>query len=136
MTEACWCELQLEHFSCLGIDPASNVVAVAQQRDCRWCQGYWPESAVDLDEQFEIIICMNVVAHVDEPLAFLRACTEQLSSTGRLLIQPSQARMFENGEFGYGLPRAFVFFQYTVNDQARSTGRTEAHRELSCRHSR
>ena len=92
-------ELQLEHFSCLGIDPASNVVAVAQQEGLPVRQGYWPESAVDLDEQFEIIICMNVVAHVDEPLAFLRSCTERLSSTGRLLIQPSQARMFENGEF-------------------------------------
>lgn len=92
-------ELQLQGFSCLGIDPASNVVVAAQQEGLPVRQGYWPEAAADLDEQFEAIICMNVLAHVDEPLAFLRACTKRLSPTGRLLIQPSQARMFDHGEF-------------------------------------
>ena len=92
-------ELQLQGFSCLGIDPASNVVATAQQEGLPVRQGYWPEAAADLDEQFEAIICMNVLAHVDEPLAFLRACTKRLNPTGRLLIQPSQARMFDHGEF-------------------------------------
>jgi hypothetical protein len=42
---------------------------------------------------------MNVLAHVDDPLAFLQACASRLAPGGVVIVQPSQARMFDNGEF-------------------------------------
>lgn len=91
--------MQDQGFSCLGIDPAKNIVDEARKKGLPIQLGYWPEAANDVKGQFDAIIGMNVLAHVDKPLDFLRGCKEKLAPGGVVIIQPSQARMFENGEF-------------------------------------
>jgi SAM-dependent methyltransferase len=88
-----------ENFDCTGIDPAKNIVKKAQADDLPIILGYWPNEAKKLSDQYDAIVCMNVLAHVDNPLDFLIACENKLTEDGVILIQPSQARMFENGEF-------------------------------------
>jgi SAM-dependent methyltransferase len=91
--------LAARHFDVAGVDPARNIVDLAKARGLPITCGYWPEAQNDIQGKFDVIICMNVVAHVDDPGNFVSACESRLRPGGVLIIQPSQARMFENGEF-------------------------------------
>ena len=91
--------LMARHFDVVGVDPARNIVDLAKARGLPITCGYWPDVQNEIDGKFDVIICMNVVAHVDDPRSFVSACLGRLNPGGVLIIQPSQARMFENGEF-------------------------------------
>ncbi len=92
-------EMQAVGIDCVGVDPAHNIVEKARSEDLPIVCGYWPSASDQLPGQFDAIVCMNVVAHVDDPQAFIKACHAKLKPGGVLLIQPSQARMFGNYEF-------------------------------------
>ena len=92
-------EMQSVGLSCVGVDPAQNIVEQAQKNGLPIICGYWPQAGAQIDGYFDAIICMNVVAHVDEPYEFLLECQRKLAKGGVIIVQPSQARMFENGEF-------------------------------------
>lgn len=92
-------EMQAAGLTCVGVDPASNIVAKAQADGLPIVLGYWPQAAAQVDGLFDAMVCMNVVAHVDDPLAFLVGCKQKLAPNGVVMVQPSQARMFANGEF-------------------------------------
>jgi len=91
--------LRAADLDCIGIDPAANIVAGAQAEGLPVRLGWWPAAAAGLDGTYDAIVCMNVLAHVDDPLAFLKACASRLAPGGVVIVQPSQARMFDNGEF-------------------------------------
>lgn len=91
--------MQSQGLKCVGLDPAKNIVDQARQQGLPLELGYWPEAADKIEGTFDAIIGMNVLAHVDTPLDFLMACKKKLAANGIVLIQPSQARMIENGEF-------------------------------------
>lgn len=91
--------LQKQGVRCLGVDPAENIVIKAKAAGLPITCGYWPQAAEAIDEEFDAIVCMNVLAHVDDPFNFLAACKQKLKKEGMIIIQASQARMFENGEF-------------------------------------
>jgi SAM-dependent methyltransferase len=86
-------------FDAVGIDPAKNVVIDAQMKGRNVIEGYWPQDAKRIERGFDAIICMNVLAHVDNPKEFLTGCKEYLNGDGIVIVQPSQARMFGNNEF-------------------------------------
>lgn len=92
-------EMKSVGLECVGIDPAVNIVKKAQAEGLPILCGYWPQVGLQLDQNFDAIICMNVVAHVDDPLSFLVGCKQKLAPDGIIIVQPSQARMFENCEF-------------------------------------
>lgn len=48
---------------------------------------------------FDIVVAMNVLGHVSDPLEFLELCKAVLAPGGRIYVQTSQARMVENAEF-------------------------------------
>lgn len=83
----------------IGIDPAKNIVNSALERKINIVCGYWPQDSKKIQGKFDVIICMNVLAHVDSPQEFLLGCKNKLNEDGVVLIQPSQARMFGNYEF-------------------------------------
>jgi SAM-dependent methyltransferase len=82
-----------------GIDPATNLVNAARGIGLPVIEGYWPNDADRLEGHFDTIICMNVLAHVDNPKAFLAQCSKSLAPGGVIIVQPSQVRMFQNFEF-------------------------------------
>lgn len=92
-------EMQRVGLDCIGIDPAENITKMAQEAGLPILCGYWPQIADRVEGLFNAIICMNVVAHVDNPLQFLIGCRKKLSLDGVVMVQPSQARMFEHSEF-------------------------------------
>ena len=115
--------LQMRNFECVGVDPAVNIVDAARAEGLPIHCGYWPEFASSLDGEFDDIICMNVVAHVDDPLAFLSGCKTKLAIDGILLVQPSQARMFENCEFDTIYHEHLSFFNTnSMSELARRAG--------------
>lgn len=92
-------EMQAAGIDCVGVDPARNIVEKAKAEGLPIVCGYWPSVADEVPGQFDAIVCMNVVAHVDDPKAFVGACRDKLKPGGAVLIQPSQVRMFGNHEF-------------------------------------
>ncbi len=92
-------EMMAKGIDCVGVDPARNIVDQARADGLPIVCGYWPSASDQINGQFDAIVCMNVVAHVEDPLAFIKACKAKLKPGGVLLIQPSQARMFGNFEF-------------------------------------
>lgn len=88
----------------IGIEPAENIVEIARENGICTAQGFWNEKTVDAlmsgnRIKFDIIIAMNVLAHVVDPLTFLQLCKRVLAPGGRIYVQTSQAKMIERGEF-------------------------------------
>jgi SAM-dependent methyltransferase len=110
-------------FDATGVDPARNIVETAQAQGLPIECGYWPQAASKVAGGFDAIVCMNVVAHVDDPAAFIGACRDKLNPGGCLLVQPSQARMFGNGEFDTCYHEHISFFNMSsMRTLARSVG--------------
>lgn len=107
----------------MGVDPARNIVDRAQAEGLPIVCGYWPSVADQLPGMFDAIVCMNVVAHVDDPKSFIEACRAKLKPGGVLLIQPSQARMFGNHEFDTCYHEHISFFNTrSIGVLAKSVG--------------
>lgn len=91
---------KLKGFKILGVDPASNLVGLAATKEVPTICEYWPSENLDfLESRFDVIVAMNVLAHVSNPLEFLKFARNCLTKNGRIYIQTSQAKMFMNGEF-------------------------------------
>jgi len=89
-----------EGISANGIDPAQNLVADCSRRGLNVVSGFWSSNlAKSYTNQFDVVVAMNVLAHVRDPLDFLRGCSIALKEQGRVFVQTSQARMLCNGEF-------------------------------------
>lgn len=84
----------------LGVDPAANLTAISEKAGVTVLPWLWervPEHK--LGGKFDVIIAMNVLAHVENPALFLRLARLSLKPYGRLYVQTSQAKMIERGEF-------------------------------------
>jgi hypothetical protein len=97
--------------STLGVDPAANLAPVAAARGVNTLSSFWPSNLVEhLRPGYDVVIAMNVFAHVPDPLAFLTAIADLLDDTSVVLIQTSQARMVENIEFDTAYHEHLSFF--------------------------
>jgi SAM-dependent methyltransferase len=83
-----------------GVDPATNICAIANNCGIPTFNGYWNEETSNkLNKKYDIIIAMNVLAHIENPIEFLTLCKRNLTDNGKLYIQTSQADIFKNFEF-------------------------------------
>lgn len=83
-----------------GIDPAEEIATAASKSGIPTVVGYWNNgNAARLTGPFDVIVAMNVLGHVQDPLQFLRLAKTSLNPYGRMYVQTSQARMLERGEF-------------------------------------
>ena len=80
-----------------GIDPAENIVSKINEPDLNLTCDFFP--SVKVKGAYDVITCFNVVAHIQNPLAFLTDCKRLLQPDGTLYIQTSQKNMIVNGEF-------------------------------------
>lgn len=95
---------QLDEFKALGwttygVDPAINLVKRAIHNGHNIYCGFWGIDKIDLPDQPDIIIAQNVLAHVPDPVVFLKACAAAMNNSTTLYIQTSQCNMYFNGEF-------------------------------------
>ena len=83
----------------LGLDPAANLLGQAHANGVETVCGFWPGDFLAFVGELDVIVAMNVFAHVQDPLDFLLACKSKMAEDGVLLIQTSQAKMIELGQF-------------------------------------
>jgi len=76
-----------------GIDAAPEVIAVA--RDHAAAMGlqidYRATDVLEVEGQFDLITCMEVIEHVGEPAAFLQALAKRLAPGGLLVLSTPNA---------------------------------------------
>jgi 2-polyprenyl-3-methyl-5-hydroxy-6-metoxy-1,4-benzoquinol methylase len=80
-----------------GIDPAKNIVESVSDEDLKLHCDFFPSTLID--SQYDVITCFNVVAHIPDPLEFLKNCKDILNKNGTIYVQTSQKNMIKNGEF-------------------------------------
>jgi 2-polyprenyl-6-hydroxyphenyl methylase / 3-demethylubiquinone-9 3-methyltransferase len=76
-----------------GIDASPEVIAVAQAHATR--QGlsisYRAGDVQDMQGQFDLITCMEVIEHVADPAAFVKALADRLAPNGLLVMSTPNA---------------------------------------------
>lgn len=83
-----------------GVDPAVNLKKYCDEKDIKVIPEFWNEElASTIEEKYDVIVAMNVLPHVPDPVSFVRACKKVLAPGGIIVIQSSQCNMFENKEF-------------------------------------
>jgi SAM-dependent methyltransferase len=84
----------------LGVDPAENLRPLSNANGVPTLVSYWNEDALDRSGgDFDVVVAMNVLAHIAQPARFLALCARALRPGGRIYIQTSQAMMVKHGEF-------------------------------------
>lgn len=84
----------------LNIDPAANLTATSEANGVPTLCAYWRDGVLaKMDRQYDVIVAMNVLAHVADPLAFLINCRLALADGGSIYVQTSMCEWLEHGEF-------------------------------------
>ena len=96
--------VQLDSFKKLGwntfgIDPAENLYSASSVNHKVSCRFFNSDYVSETEQQFDIIVAQNVMAHNPNPFEFLNNCKNLMSDTSLLFIQTSQANMILNNEF-------------------------------------
>jgi len=96
--------VQLDSFKKLGwntfgIDPAENLYSASSTNHKVSCTFFNGDYVSKIQQQFDIIVAQNVMAHNPNPFEFLNNCKNLMSDTSLLFIQTSQANMILNNEF-------------------------------------
>lgn len=90
-------ELNVLGCDLVGVDRSPALRRIARSKDLRVLEAMWgPEALAELNRSgagpFDLIFAANVLAHVNDPLAFLRACTDALVPGGTIVVEVPYAR--------------------------------------------
>lgn len=84
----------------LNVDPARNLRKISEANGVPVLTEYWQiDTYLALPDVYDVIVAMNVLGHVSNPLAFLIGCRNAMADGGRVWIQTSQAEWLEHSEF-------------------------------------
>lgn len=93
--------MRTEGWEVIGVDPASNLQAITKGKQLNVIDAYWNEELARSLGEFDCIIAQNVLAHVSDPLSFLKACKLALKPDGKLFIQTSQCKWLSQYQYDY-----------------------------------
>lgn len=89
-----------EGCSAQGVDPATNLVALATGAGLDVVEGYWPAARDRVSGPFDLVTAANVLAHVADPVNFLRAMLDVLTPHGAAVVEfPYAGEMVLHGEW-------------------------------------
>jgi ubiquinone/menaquinone biosynthesis C-methylase UbiE len=109
----------------LGVDPAENLREITLEKKIPVAVTFWSEEEakkLKASSQFgawevDVITACNVLAHVDNPLGFLKGARHVLSDRGMVIVEfPYGRHTFEKGEFDQ------VYHEHLSYFSARSFG--------------
>ncbi|CAF4185206.1 unnamed protein product, partial [Adineta steineri] len=124
----------------VGVDPAKNLADLARAKGHIIYVGFWgtdnfPE--IPTGESLDAVVAQNVLAHVENPVQFLRACAAVMGTRTRLYIQTSQCEMYETGQFDTVYHEHISFFTaHSFKKIASLAGLHIVHFELTPIHGR
>ena len=102
-----------------GVDPAANIVPIAQGKGHEVMVGYWGTKAIPNvikmknfpePDKLGAIVAQNVFAHVPNPVDFLIACEKIMGKNTKVYIQTSQCQMIEEGQYDTAYHEHISFF--------------------------
>lgn len=101
---ACNDGTQLDSFAELGwdthgVDPAENLYKSSTSKGHHVKCNFWNTETAKNMPVFDLITAQNVFAHTSEISEFLEACKKVMNDKSLLVIQTSQALMFDRNEF-------------------------------------
>lgn len=103
--------LSLRGHHVIGVDPAVNLLPKVVANGVASICDFWPGTASRfLENSADLVIAMNVLAHVPNPCEFLVAARLALKPSGRILVQTSQADMIESSQFDTAYHEHLSFF--------------------------
>jgi len=82
-----------------GVDPAENLHPISTAKGHNVICDYWSTDVAEKLPKFDLIIAQNVFAHTADIDKFLEACIKVMHYSSTLIIETSQAEMFDNNEF-------------------------------------
>ena len=112
----------------IGVDPARNLIPYARSKGHTVLEGFWGSEAFDKSplpppDQVDAIVAQNVLAHVDAPVRFLKACAEAMGPKTKLYIQTSQCEMIMEGQFDTAYHEHVSFFSaHSFSEAAQLAG--------------
>ena len=80
------------------VDPAANLAPLARAAGHKVQVAFWGVDAVQLPP-LDAILAQNVLAHVLNPMDFVRAAARAMGPATRLYLQTSQCEMYDTGQF-------------------------------------
>jgi nucleoside-diphosphate-sugar epimerase/2-polyprenyl-3-methyl-5-hydroxy-6-metoxy-1,4-benzoquinol methylase len=87
-------------YQTFGIDPASNICEISNKKGHTIICDYWGDKYFKiLPPSFDIILAQNVLAHVPDPMKFIKKCIDYMTEDTILYLQTSQSEMYINNEF-------------------------------------
>lgn len=90
---------------CYGIEPSESLA-----KNYNGTVGFWPDTEHKVNGYFNIIIGLNVLAHVSDPLEFLSVAKKRLATGGLIIIQTSQGDLLESYQFDSIYAEHFSYF--------------------------
>ena len=118
---------QLDQFKALGwetfgVDPAENLASIAKAKNHTIRVGFWPLmdnfDEMPRGDKLTAIVAQNVLAHVPNPVDFLKACAAVMGPRTKLYIQTSQCNMQQLGQFDTMYHEHISFFTGHSFDKA------------------
>ena len=107
-------EFKKRGWKTFGVDPAANIAPIAQQKGHTIKVGFWDENIQLQDfprgESLTAIVAQNVIAHVANPVGFLKTCAKMMGPSTNLYIQTSQCNMHQLGQFDTAYHEHISFF--------------------------
>lgn len=95
--------LKNKGFQCVGVDASANVAEMARAKGLTVHSGFMSLELVHdngLEEQFDLVTCSNVLAHIEELSATLKATRAALKPGGLFSIEVHDAsKLFEETQF-------------------------------------
>jgi len=103
--------LKLRGHNALGVDPALNLLPRSVSRGVVTVCDFWPgEISEFITGSCDLVVAMNVIAHVSNPSAFLKSAAKALSTSGKILLQTSQSEMIRLNQFDTAYHEHLSFF--------------------------
>ena len=98
-----------------GVDPARNLITTARKKGHFIIEGFWGSEMFDWSQlpkssEIDAIVALNVLAHVEKPVKFLRDCARVMGPQTKLYVQTSQCEMMNEGQFDTAYHEHISFF--------------------------
>lgn len=82
-----------------GVDPAKNLYPISSKKGHTIICDFWCDEVASQLPNMDLVVAQNVFAHTTEVNKFLQSCKLCMKENTKLIIQTSQANMFDNNEF-------------------------------------